>query len=182
MHAKLVEATHNDSEEERRSWHYGINALSPLSRLSSLDFPTSFPHDFMHAIFENVVPLLIDLWTHGCKFATFGSGDKDYILNKHVWQDISTACAQSGGTIPAAFGCRVPNLSQDRLQTTAKSTLLFMTLLAPALLCNRFKSHHYYEHFIELVQLIDLCMVLELPEKVSQTSVWRRWTQRGFGA
>jgi hypothetical protein len=134
MHAQLVEAAHNDAEEDQRARHYGINSLSPLSRLSSLDFPASFPHDFMHAIFENVVPLLIDLWTHSRKLATFGTGNEDHILDNNVWQEIGAACVQSGATIPAAFGCRIPNLAQERPQMTAESTLLFVTLLAPALL------------------------------------------------
>lgn len=164
MHAQLVEAAHNDAEEDRRSRHYGINALSPLSRLSSINFPASFPHDFMHVMFENVVPMLIDLWTHSRKFATFGTGNEDYIIDNDVWREIGAACVQSGATIPAVFGCRIPNLAQDRPQTTAESTLLFATLLAPALLRNRFNSRHYYDHFIKLVQLIDMCMALELPQ------------------
>jgi hypothetical protein len=162
-HAQLVEATLTDAEEDRRARHYGINALSPLSQLSSLDFPASFPHDFMHAMFENVIPLLIDLWTHSRKFATFGTGNEDYILDGDVWREIGATCAQSGETIPAAFGCRVPNLSLERPQTTAESTLLFATLLAPALLRNQFRSRRYYDHFVKLVQLIDTCMGFELP-------------------
>jgi hypothetical protein len=134
-----------------------------LSRLSSLDFPGSFPHDFMHVIFENVVPMLIDLWTRSRKFSAFGTGDEDYILDKDLWREIGAACVQSGATIPAVFGCRIPNLAQERPQTTAESTLLFATLLAPVLLRNRFKSRRYYDHFIRLVQLIDSCMALELP-------------------
>jgi hypothetical protein len=162
-HAQLVEAASNDAEEDRRSRHYGINVLSPLSHLSSLNFPASFPHDFMHAIFENVIPLLVDLWTCSHWFLTFGTGDEDYILDGNVWREIGAACAQSSGTIPAALGCRVPNLAQDYSQRTAESTLLFTTLLAPVLLRNRFHSRKYYDHFIKLVQLIDMCMGLELP-------------------
>jgi hypothetical protein len=151
MHAQQVVAAHNDAEEARRARHFGINALSPLSRLSSLDFPASFPHDFMHAMFENVIPLLIDLWTRSHKFATFGTGNEDYILDNDVWREIGTACAQSGATIPAVFGCRVPNLAQDRPQTTAD------------LLRNRFNSRRYYDHLIRLIQLVDTCMAFELP-------------------
>jgi hypothetical protein len=169
MHAKLVEAAHNDAEENRRARHFGINGLSPLSRLSSLDFPASFPHDFMHAMFENVVPMLIDLWTHSRKFVAFGTGDEDYVLGSDIWKDIGAACAQSGGTIPAVFGCRVPNPALERSQTTAESTLLFATLLAPALLRNCFKNRRYYDHFITLVQLIDTCMALELCETELRT-------------
>jgi hypothetical protein len=176
MHAQLVKSAHNNAEEDRQACHFGINVLSPLSRLSSLDFPSSFPHDFMHAMFENVIPLLIDLWTRSCKFATFGTGNEDYIIESGVWREIGAACAQSGSTIPATFGCRIPNLAQDRPQSTAESTLLFATLLAPALLRNQFKSRRYYDHFVRLTQLIDMCMAFELtPAEIEQI-------RKGFAA
>ncbi|KAG8686434.1 hypothetical protein FRC11_008958, partial [Ceratobasidium sp. 423] len=162
IQANLVKTAQNDAEADQQAQHYGINMVSPLSRLSSLDFPSSFPHDFMHTVFENVIPLLIDLWTCSRKFATFGSGTKDYILNPDIWQSVGIACVESGGMIPAIFGCQVPNIALDHSQSTAKSTLLFATLLAPALLHGRFKSRQYYDHFIELVSLIDTCMALEL--------------------
>ncbi|EUC56560.1 transposase family Tnp2 protein [Rhizoctonia solani AG-3 Rhs1AP] len=167
-HAQQVDAAITDAEADRRGRHYGINSLSPLARLSSLDFPGSFPHDFMHAIFENVVPLLIDLWTRTRKFATFGSGKEDYILAGGNFRKVSEAAVESGNTIPAVFGCRVPNLVKDRWQSTAKSTLIFTTLLAPALLRDQFESREYYDHFLKLVQLIDMCMGLELPRSQIQ--------------
>lgn len=79
-----VGSTKNDTEEARRGRDTGINALSPLARLSSIDFPGSFPHDFMHVIFENIVPLLIDLWTHSGKYSTFGTGDENYVFCANV--------------------------------------------------------------------------------------------------
>ncbi|KAH7338737.1 hypothetical protein B0J17DRAFT_717186 [Rhizoctonia solani] len=99
-------------------------------------------------MFKNVIPLLIDLWTRGRKFATFGAGNEDYILDTDIWKETGAACVQSSEMMPAAFGCRVQNMAQDHLQSTAESTLIFATLLAPALL---------------RVQLIDSCMALELP-------------------
>ncbi|CUA76247.1 RNA-directed RNA polymerase L [Rhizoctonia solani] len=170
-HAQQVDAALNDAEADRRSRHYGINSLSPLARLSSLDFPGSFPHDFMHAIFENVIALLIDLWTRSRKFATFGTGNEDYILDKDIFKGVAAAAVESGKTIPSVFGCRIPNLVKDRWQSTAESTLIFTTLLAPALLRDQFDSRQYYTHFLKLVQLIDMCMGLELPR--SQVQVVR---------
>ncbi|KAH0603579.1 uncharacterized protein H6S33_007901 [Morchella sextelata] len=41
---------------------YGIKGLSILSRLSSIDFPRSFPPDAMHLWFENIVPDLVKHW------------------------------------------------------------------------------------------------------------------------
>lgn len=153
-----VGSAKNDTEESRRGRDTGISALSPLARLSSLEFPGSFPHDFMHLIFENVIPTLIDLWTHGGKFNTFGSGAEDYILSPNVWAAIGEACTASGFTIPSVFGCRVPNLNTKRGQSSAESTLLFTTVLGPALLRGRFPRPKYYSHFVRLVRLVTLCL------------------------
>lgn len=47
--------------DKQRS-RYGVKGLSILSRLSSIDFPRSFPPDAMHLWFENVIPDLVKHW------------------------------------------------------------------------------------------------------------------------
>lgn len=47
---------------EKQGSKYGVKGLSILSRLSSIDFPRSFPPDCMHLWFENVVPDLVKHW------------------------------------------------------------------------------------------------------------------------
>ncbi|KAG8754059.1 hypothetical protein FRC11_006882 [Ceratobasidium sp. 423] len=44
----------------------------------------------------------------------------------------------------------------DHWQSTAKSTMIFTMLLAPALLHGRFRSCQYYNHFLKLIQLINI--------------------------
>ncbi len=44
---------------------YGIKGIPALSSLSSLPFPGSFPYDFMHLIWENVLKNLMLLWSGG---------------------------------------------------------------------------------------------------------------------
>ncbi|KAG9079769.1 hypothetical protein FRC06_007486, partial [Ceratobasidium sp. 370] len=156
--ALKVEASQTNREEDRLSRDSGITGISPLARLSSLEFPRSFPHDFMHMVFENIIPSLIDLWTHSGKYEDLGTGDEDYILSKPVWTAIGKACAASGDTIPAVFGCRVPNLSTKRRDSTAESNCLFAIFLGPALLRRRFRNHAYYGHFLKLVALINKCL------------------------
>ncbi|QRV80041.1 Transposase family Tnp2 protein [Ceratobasidium sp. AG-Ba] len=135
-----VKKSKTNAQEERRSQRTGINGLSSLVQLGSLDFPGSFPHDFMHVMFENLIPTLISLWTCSDKYSTFGSEDDNYILDKTVWSALCNACAQTGNTIPARFGCRVPNFATNRGEATSESTLLFATLLAPALLRRQFSD------------------------------------------
>ncbi|KAG9092634.1 hypothetical protein FS749_015554 [Ceratobasidium sp. UAMH 11750] len=179
MHAEQVEAAATKTIADRRAQLFGFKGLSPLTRLSSLEFPTSFPHDFMHAVFENVIPTLINLWTHSRRMAHFGSGKEDYILDSDTWSAIGAACAANGGTIPSRFRCRVPDLATERHQSTAESTTIFATLLAPALLRGQFKRSVYYHHFIELVRLMNVCLDLEIQrgdiDKVREG--FARWVQ-----
>ncbi|QRV79766.1 Transposase family tnp2 [Ceratobasidium sp. AG-Ba] len=172
--------TAEGTEEEQRSTQTGINGLSALAEVSSLDFPVSFPHDFMHVMFQNVIPMLLDLWSHKRKKENFGTGEEDYVLNSSDWSAIGRACASAGDTIPAKFGCRVPNLAEKRYESTAESMLLFATLLGPGLLRNRFTNEAYYQHFIFLVRLINKCC----SHSVTQDDVdfirrgFARWVER----
>ncbi|KDN40273.1 hypothetical protein RSAG8_08183, partial [Rhizoctonia solani AG-8 WAC10335] len=140
-----VEEAVNDADEDRWSRETGINGLLPLARIPSLSFPVSFPHDFMHLIFENIIPTLFDLWTRS-----------------QVWTAIAEACPLVGNSIPYVFGCRVPDPKKKRAELTAESRLLLATLLAPVLLYGRFVHPHYYRHFIRLVRLINLCIDFEI--------------------
>jgi len=59
---------------------YGVKGILLLSSLTSLSFPASFPYDFMHLIWANLIPNLILLWTE--KFKDFKHQDEDYLLLK----------------------------------------------------------------------------------------------------
>ncbi|QRV98713.1 Transposase family Tnp2 protein [Ceratobasidium sp. AG-Ba] len=172
--AVYVRYAEGPGQQARRATRTGIGGISALAEVSSLDFPTSFPHDFMHVMFQNVIPSLIDLWTHSKKKKTFGTGKEDYVLHESVWAAVGRACASSGDTIPAKFGCRVPNLHDKRHESTAESMLLFATMIAPGLLRNRFKDEAYYQHFILLVRLINKCC----SHSVTQEDV--DYIRRGF--
>ncbi|KAG9124844.1 hypothetical protein FRC07_010018 [Ceratobasidium sp. 392] len=160
--AVRVESSATIREENEQGRDLGITGLSTLSALSSLDFPNSFPHDLMHVIFENVLPMLINLWTRKGKWKDFGSGDEDYVFRPNVWEAIGEACAASGDTIPAAFGCRVPNLDKKRTEVTSEVMLLFATLLGPAVLRDRFIDVAYYRHFVQFVQLTKKCLAIRV--------------------
>ncbi|QRV81550.1 Transposase family tnp2 [Ceratobasidium sp. AG-Ba] len=155
--AVYVDAAAGTPQEEPRATRTGINSISTLAEVSSIDFPVSFPHDFMHVMFQNIIPMLIDLWTHTKKKQNFGTGEEDYVIDTNLWASIASACASSGDTIPAKFGCRVPNLKEKRHESTAESMLLFATLIGPGLLRNAFNDNAYYHHFIFLVRLINKC-------------------------
>lgn len=116
----------------------------------------------MHAVIENVIPELVSLWTGTYKGLSTGS--ESYTLPPSVWEAIGQACSESGNTIPAAFGCRVPDIHTRRHEFIAESWLLFATVLGPALLERRFTRQRYYDHFVALVGPIDKCLQLSLSE------------------
>lgn len=177
--ALYVESAENDAVEERRSRETGINSLSPLARISSLNFPRSFPHDFMHAMFENVVPMLLDLWSRSDKWKTFGNAHEDYHIPPDTWKAIGKACVASGNTIPSAFGCRIPNLAESRRELTAESRCLFATQVGPALLRGQTRYPRFYQHFIRLVGLINTCLRIEITRADLQRirAGFARWVQ-----
>jgi hypothetical protein len=53
----------------------GIKGVPLLSHLSSVSFPGSFPYDFMHLIWENVVKNLMLLWMGDFKGMDQGTGN-----------------------------------------------------------------------------------------------------------
>ncbi|QRW07620.1 Transposase family tnp2 [Ceratobasidium sp. AG-Ba] len=160
--ASQVRSAPSDTVEDDRGTRFGINALSPLVDVPSLEFPTSFPHDFMHLMFQNVILTLLKLWTRSGNYWDFGTGCEKYLIGKTAWDAIGEACAASGDTIPSVFGCRVPNLAENNSFVSAEARHLFVTQLAPALLHGEFKHQSYYEHFVRLVQLINLCTAFEI--------------------
>jgi hypothetical protein len=113
----------------------------------------------MH-LMENIIPALIGFWTGTYKGINVGL--EEYEISKDVWEAIGKACKASGSTIPSLFGCRVPNIATEQHHFIAESWFLFVTHLGPVLLRQRFTRPVYYQHFVLLVKLINLCLKLEI--------------------
>jgi hypothetical protein len=155
-----------DTEEDRLSTLYGIKRIPLLSLLPSVQFPTSFPYDFMHLVWENLIPNLLKLWTG--EFKELDEGTGSYHLGKSVFEAIGEAAGSSGDTIPSAFGARVPNPAKDRSYFTAETWSLWALHLGPILLRGRFRRDVYYKHFIELVKLLNLCLSFDISSEELQ--------------
>lgn len=161
-HAIQVSTAPDAAEADRRAKHYGINGIPILTTISSLSFPESCPHGFMHII-ENIIPALTKLWTGDYK--DMDAGSEDYQLPSTVWDAIGQACSESGITIPSSFGCRVPNIATERHHFIAESWLLFTTLVAPTVLRARFSRRLYYDHFVQLVKVINRCLQIQIEDE-----------------
>jgi hypothetical protein len=160
---RQVEAAKTEAESERLAKTTGVKGVSVLSYLGSLSFPGSFPYDFMHLIWENLLKNLILLWTG--EFKGLDSGREDYELSKAVWEGIGARTASAFDTIPSAYGSRVPNIAKDRPNVSAEMWSFWAIYLGPVLLRRRFKNRKYFTHFIELVRLLTICLQFEITDE-----------------
>nr|GAT47398.1 predicted protein [Mycena chlorophos] len=165
--AQQVSAAPSAAAEERFAKEYGIKGVPILSQLSSLFFPHSFPFDFMHLIYENVLKNLILLWSADFKGLDEGTGS--YKLDATVWEAIGAATAASGATIPTAYGTRPKDVAGDRTSCSAKTWSFWLLYLGPILLERQFTNNTYYVHFVELAKLVNLCLQFEYTSADIQT-------------
>jgi hypothetical protein len=146
--ARKVQFAESSAAEDRLSKQYGIKGVPILSTLSSLFFPHSFPYDFMHLIYENVIKNLVLLWTGNYKGLDEGSGD--YTLNPTVWDAIGVATAAGGSTIPTAFGARPPNISKDRTACTAETWSFWLLYLGPVFFAQQIYAARLLRSFYQI--------------------------------
>ncbi|KDQ10505.1 hypothetical protein BOTBODRAFT_163812 [Botryobasidium botryosum FD-172 SS1] len=158
--AHRVETAPTTAEANSLATECGVKGTPILSALSSLEFPTSFPIDFMHLIWENIVKNLILLWTKNFP-ALAHENSQPYHIKKTVWDAIGEATAAAGSSIPSAFGSRVPNIAKNRGDFSAEAYSIWTLFLGPVLLW-KFLKKPYYDHFVDLVTLLTVCMRFEL--------------------
>lgn len=175
--ADEVQFAESAAASERLAKKYGVKGIPILSYLSSISFPLSFPYDFMHLIYENVIKNLVLLWTGAYKGLDTGTGD--YQLQPTVWEAIGAATAAGGSTIPTAFGARPPDIAKDRTACTADTWSFWLLYIGPVLLHGKFTRRVYYDHFINFVKLIHLCLQFEYTTDDIATirSGFAKWVQ-----
>ncbi|TFK58699.1 hypothetical protein BDN72DRAFT_781697 [Pluteus cervinus] len=132
----------------------------------------------MHLVFVNLIKNLVLLWTG--KFKGLDEGSGEYVLSPKTWEEIGSATALSGSTIPSAYGARPQNVADDKVSCTADSWSFWMQYIGPVVLNKRFRSSIYYDHFLDLVRLIRLCLQFELKrgEIVTIRVGFQRWVTK----
>ena len=156
---------------------YGIKGRPVLSCTSALSFPSSFPFDFMHLIWENLMPNLVLFWTG--EFKDLDHEGMDYVIETHVWKAIRETTAACSTTIPSAFGAVVPNIAMNRSYMNSEMWSNWTLFIAPVVLRGRFKNDKYYKHFMKLVELLNLCLAFEFNEAILKKidDGFRSWVQ-----
>lgn len=158
--AKRVDEAESLAAASRIAKETGTKGTPMLSTLDSVALPQSFPLDFMHIAWENVVRTLTGLWTG--EYKGIGEGKECYQIDASVWRAIGADGAASGSTIPSAYSPRIPDVSKKGSYLSADMWSFWTLYLAPVLLRNRFKKPEYFTHFIELVHLLHICMQFEI--------------------
>ena len=134
--AKAVESAPTEVRREELAKTYGIKGTPLLSALGSLRFPQSFPYDFMHLIWENLIPNLVLFWSGHYKGMDEG---QPYVLSPHIWQAVGTTSAAATKTIPSSFGASIPNPAIDCSSFTSSTWSLWsLAFIAPTVLQGRF--------------------------------------------
>ncbi|PIL31775.1 hypothetical protein GSI_06479 [Ganoderma sinense ZZ0214-1] len=157
---KVMEAP-TGADAERLAKSHGVKGLSILSYVPSLSFPHSFPYDFMHLIWENLIPNLVRHWTG--QFKSLDEGAHQYTFQTTVWDAIGEATSRTGDTLPGIFGPRLGNIAKNKGNAgSADAWSVWTMYIAPVLLRQRFCHVRYYNHFVKLVQLLQLCLQFEI--------------------
>lgn len=169
--AHEVLAAPNKTRRNKIATKYGIKGVPLLSLLSSVSFPESFPYDFMHLIWENLVKNLVLLWSGNFKGLSQGTGN--YVIPKALWKQVGQEGVASRSTIPSAFGPAVPDIADDKMSWTADSRSQWTLFVAPVVLNGRLHDR-YFRHFIKLVKLLQTCIQFEY------TAVDRELIRNGF--
>jgi hypothetical protein len=160
--AKAVESAPTEARREALAKEYGIKGTPLLSALKSLRFPQSFPYDFMHLIWENLIPNLVLFWSGSYKGMDEG---QPYVLSPNIWEIVGATSAAATRTIPSSFGTSIPNPAKDRSSFTSSTWSVWSLFIAPTVLRGRFPEDRYYKHFCSLVRILNLCLQFEISEE-----------------
>ena len=162
MQAEEVESTSTEIQREELTKVYGFKGVPLLSALKFLRFPQSFPYDFMHLVWENLIPNLVLYWSGHCKGLDEG---QPYVLSPHIWQAVGTTSVTAIRTIPSSFGTFIPNSATDCSSFMSLMWSMWSLFIAPTVLRGRFPEDHYYNHFCSLVRILNLCLQFEITEE-----------------
>jgi hypothetical protein len=127
------------------SLFYGINGASLLYQIPSLSFPNSFPYNFMHLIFENICPMLINHWTSTGIFKGCQPVDPGYQIALHIWEQIGSEMTEAYKTIPSDFVGAMPDISKSKYKAQYRS--FWMLHIRLTLLRGRFPNEKFYKHY-----------------------------------
>jgi len=131
VQAKAVESAPTETQQEELAKASGIKGVPLLSDLWSLRFPQSFPYDFMHLIWENLILNLVLFWSGHYKEM---DNSQPYVLEPHIWQVVGATSTEATKTIPSSFGASIPDPAKDCSYFTSSTWSVWSLFIAPTML------------------------------------------------
>ncbi|KAJ9092704.1 hypothetical protein QFC20_007305 [Naganishia adeliensis] len=175
-----IETAPKPGIKKKLGMNTGINGQALISVVGSIRFPSSFPLDIMHVLYENLMKELLSLWegvyktgrprapedkqddddTDEGEGSDSDSPSTDYIIPKAEWLAMDNELAGSTKLTPAQMA---PSLAKVSIRGTwnADSYAYFLMHAGPILLRNRLPLAHY-NHFVRLSELVQLTTQLEI--------------------
>jgi hypothetical protein len=154
-----IENAPTKKSREKIAKDHGIREAPALSRVRSLDHARSYPWEWFHLLLENIVPNLVKLWTG--RFPGIEPGS-DFEIDSQVWQVVGKETAEAVRDIPAAFVRVLGNISDHQSTFTAESWGFWFMYLAPHLLKDRFQHPKYYNHMLQLVNIMKTMLKFDI--------------------
>jgi hypothetical protein len=112
----------------------------------------------MHLVFENLIPNLTLLWSGNFKGL---NKDQPFVFSKTVWEAIGATAVATQSTMPSSYGAPVPNIATDRSTFSTETWSQWALFVGPVVLNGCFPDQRHYDHFCDLVGLINLCLGFE---------------------
>lgn len=176
MSWQYILAASTKKEQERRCKTQGINGESVLVGLPGFDRAQGGPHDFMHLMYENIIPGLVELWTRTTTFED--DEDEAYWIDPKLWDVIGQETEAATRNIPAYFCNTIPNIATNQGYFTAEAWGFWFQYLMPYLLEDRL-PRAYYTHALTLVKILKICLQFSLTnaEIDELSTLVVRWVQ-----
>src|SRR3989337_954248 len=139
----------------------GIRGRSILFDLKATRFPSSFPIDLMHLIYENIACYMFKLWT-GNFFSNNSSQDiGDYVLSPNVWNTIGNEMHHARKNLSAYLGRPPRNIVLYYKGYKAEEWAVWITMYSLPLLKGKMLQR-YYEGWTNFVKAVRLYQKLSL--------------------
>lgn len=162
---QAVQITDEMNPELATLW--GINHLSILAEIPTLDFPRSFVIDIMHLFYEGLSRIMLSHWMGDFFPKTMDLPvDTDHVLSSKQWEEIGRQMEQSKFTFPTSFGKAPRDISKYHNSFQASEWMNWLTVFSPLMLKDLAGlDAEYYQQWISMCDAMTLCRQWELTEE-----------------
>jgi hypothetical protein len=140
----------------------GLNLMSVLWGLPSINFERSFLHDLMHLIFLNACPNLVAWWTG--TFKNIDTTQDRFRISIDEWKRVGQRIVKLMELIPASFIRQLPDILTLGHTYLAEGWNFWLLHIAPYAL-DGILPVVYYDHIMDLVSITQLAMSYDLTEE-----------------